>query len=60
MRNRHPSPELLQDIARLRFELTEEECRKRTERLAKQASAEGRAAMVQWLRRNSVEVGAKG
>lgn len=52
MRNRYPSPELLQEIANLRFELTEEECRKRAERMEEQASEDGRSAMVRRLRDN--------
>lgn len=31
MRNRYPSPALLQEIATLRFERTEEACRKRAD-----------------------------
>lgn len=47
MRNRYPSPALMQEIANLRFEFIEEECRKRAERLAEHApEARRRAAAV--------------
>jgi len=43
-------PEVLRQIAQLRADLRETECRKRAERMARQASKEGRAEMVRNLR----------
>lgn len=41
---------MLQEIARLRFELTEAECRARAERMARQQSAEWKATLRERLR----------
>ena len=49
--NRYPRAELLEEIDRLKVELGEEQCRRRAERLYRQASPEGRRATVERLRR---------
>jgi hypothetical protein len=48
--NRQPSNVVLKEIAKLRAALSERACRERAERMARQASEEGRAEMVEWLR----------
>lgn len=48
--NRCPTPALLQEIANLKRDLSEPACRARAERMAQQASDDGRAAIVQRIR----------
>lgn len=58
-RTRYPTSEVLQEIARLRHELTEPECRARAERMAHQQSAQGRSDMVLKLREGRKHIAEK-
>jgi hypothetical protein len=48
--NRYPTPALLQEIARLRYDLTEQACRARAEALYALATPEGLEHAVRRLR----------
>jgi len=48
--NRYPAPALFQEIARLRHDLTEMDCRARAEAFAALATPEGREKAVRRLR----------
>ncbi len=61
--NRQPTAEMLRELAALRADLSERAPRERAERLARQASKEGRTEVVARLRakrRNSVDLAEKG
>lgn len=57
--NRYATPEVLAEVRRLKAELSEEECRKRADRMAHQHSAEGREEMKKRLRESCATHGVR-